>query len=271
MEYTEVTFYELTDDLRDIMIAVLTDHGFEGFEESGGNLKAFIASSAFKKEEVDSIAEQYHLKSDTQAIASQNWNSVWESNFNPVVVGAFCTVRASFHPPAENTQYELIITPKMSFGTGHHATTFMMIARMEHLDIQNKKVLDYGTGTGVLALLAWKMGAADLLAVDNDSWSIENASENFKMNGADQVKLLQRESAEGLGNFDIILANITRNVISDNFNFFTTQLTAGGTILFSGLLEDDEQHILELAETHKLVFAGKSKREKWICLEFNKA
>ena len=193
---------------------------YEGFEENANALKAFISKSLFNEEHIKEIAGQFQLKYTTAELPDINWNKEWESNFQPVVIENFCAVRADFHAPIKNVQHEIIITPKMSFGTGHHATTYMMIQQMRQINFLNKYVMDFGTGTGVLAILAKKLGAASVVAIGNDEWSIENAKENFTRNNADEIELRLAHHPVANKACDIILANITRNVIQENFLLF---------------------------------------------------
>jgi ribosomal protein L11 methyltransferase len=153
-----------------MLIALLSEETFEGFEETQDTLVAIIAEPEYQAEAIKTLADAQNVSFSVQRIQQQNWNAQWESDFQPVIVPGFCTVRASFHPPATDTPYEIIITPKMSFGTGHHATTQLMMAQMQNLDIAGKKIFDFGTGTGILAILSKKLGAADVVAIDNDEW-----------------------------------------------------------------------------------------------------
>nr|HPH32305.1 50S ribosomal protein L11 methyltransferase [Chitinophagaceae bacterium] len=176
--YIEITFPVTDTELQQVLIAQLSEEGYEGFEENDSSLKAFIPEAGYEKEKVQNIADAHLVTFSATLIESQNWNAVWESNFDPVVVDDFVAVRAGFHEPVAEVELEIVITPKMSFGTGHHATTYMMMRQMRQLDFTGKKVFDFGTGTGVLAILAEKRGAADVYAIDYDDWSIENATEN---------------------------------------------------------------------------------------------
>src|ERR1044072_5863003 len=189
MAYIEVKFVTLSDEMRDVLIAILAALEYEGFEEEPGVLNAFIPKSLFNEEALQKAAAPFQLKYTVSELADINWNKEWESNFHPVIIENFCAVRADFHPPIKNVAHEIIITPKMSFGTGHHATTFMMIQQMQAMNFTGKVVMDFGTGTGVLSILAHQLGAAHVIAIDNDSWSIENAAENFQKNGISNIDL----------------------------------------------------------------------------------
>ncbi|MBA4168760.1 MAG: 50S ribosomal protein L11 methyltransferase, partial [Chitinophagaceae bacterium] len=154
MAYMEVQFTGTTDETNSILIAILDESDYEGFEEEPGTLKAFIPQHIFRIKIIEDIANRFQLQHSIKELADTNWNNMWESNFQPVEVDDFCGIRAGFHQPFKKVRHEIIITPKMSFGTGHHATTFMMIHQMKDIDFDGKKVMDFGTGTGVLAILA---------------------------------------------------------------------------------------------------------------------
>lgn len=269
MDYIKISFDELQPEQKEILIAQLADAGCEGFEETEKGLDAFIAKKDFDKTLVKEIALKYNLHYSSAEIPATNWNAVWESNFEPVVVDDYVTIRAGFHPPADNTAFEIIITPKMSFGTGHHATTFMMMQMMREIEITGKSVFDFGTGTGVLAILAEKEGAATVTAIDNDDWSIENAAENFAMNHCRKIQLKKGSAVLSENKFDIILANINKNVILENFSPLCRQLNKKGMILFSGLLESDRDDIIKTANDHNLILFKELTRNNWICLKFS--
>ena len=270
MAYIEIRFIEPSEETGNILIAMLSDLQYEGFEEEKNILKAFIPKPLFNEEQLKELAEQFQLKYSVTELPDTNWNKVWESNFQPVIVENFCVVRAGFHEPVKDVEHEIIITPKMSFGTGHHATTYMMLQQMQDIDFQGKHVLDFGTGTGVLAILADKLGAASVIAIDNDTWSIENATENFKNNSVKNIDLKLADHPVANGACDIILANITRNVIQENFPLFNKYLIDKGILLLSGLLSEDEQHIMSLASTYNFVLDKQLQRDNWISLKLIK-
>ena len=267
MSYTKVEFINITSETGEILIAGLSELDYDGFEEGDKKLSAYISSLLFDENALKQLAENYEVVYTISEIQATNWNKLWESNFQPVIVDDFCSVRADFHEPSPGTKYEIVITPKMSFGTGHHATTYMMMQQMEHIDFNHKRVLDFGTGTGVLAILAAKLGADKVVAIDNDDWSIENAKENFDRNNS-RIDLWKTETAATGDRYDIILANITRNVIIDNFSAFKSGLSENGTLLLSGLLKEDEAEITAQAGSFGFIFQNKLQRENWICLKF---
>jgi len=186
-----------------------------------------------------------------------------------VIVDDFVAVRADFHKPVAGVTHEIVVTPKMSFGTGHHATTLMMLQQMREVDFKDKRVLDFGTGTGLLAILAERLGAKKIIAIDNDDWSIENAKENIKNNGCSSIMLQKADSPQMDETFDIVLANINRNVIVGNFHFLTSQLAMGGTLLLSGILKEDGDVIFHKTDEYSLHIIQTSVRDNWLCFRIS--
>jgi ribosomal protein L11 methyltransferase len=258
------------DQLKDQLIAHFSENGFDAFEEKDNELICFIKeenlNTHFLKETLSALKLTYQQK----IVKDENWNALWESNFPPVTVGDFCAIRADFHEPFTSTKYEIVITPKMSFGTGHHATTYTMIKEMSKLDFTGKKVADFGTGTGVLAILAEKLGAALVMAIDNDHWSITNATENIEKNHCERVVINKAESFPPEAKFDIILANINRNVILSNTFFFESATKEKGEILLSGLLKEDEREIIAAFTAKGLIHKHTAEKNNWICLLFQR-
>ena len=268
-QYIQIEFHGISQEQSDILVAQLSQAGFDGFEEGEHVLKAFISSDAYDENLLKAIAAPGGLNFSKTIIEETNWNQLWESNFSPVVVGDFVAVRADFHEPIAGVKFEMVITPKMSFGTGHHATTHLMMQQMEQLDFADKKVLDFGTGTGVLAILAEKLGANKIVAIDNDKWSIENAAENIERNSSLRVDLLLKDSANLQDKFDIILANINKNVILDNLETISRQINPHGYVLLSGLLVHDEQDILTQARNFGFKFRQRAERDNWLLLNLS--
>lgn len=235
---------------REILIAQLESIGFEGFEERENELIAYISLIETDLHIFENKVKEIFKFDSLSIINEKNWNEVWESEFQPVTIkdlegNPFVYLRADFHEPNVNTPIELIITPRMSFGTGHHATTSLMISSMKELDFKGKTVMDFGTGTGVLAILAEKLGASSIYAIDNDEWSINNAADNIMENHSKPgvIELEKADEYPSNRKFDIILANINLNVILENLGRLCSSLIPGGTILLSGLLEKDEDAI----------------------------
>jgi ribosomal protein L11 methyltransferase len=253
-----------------MVIASLSVFGFNGFEEKEDLLIATGQEGEVEEEEAGHWLKDQQISFRQTQIAEQNWNALWESNFSPVVVDDFAGVRAHFHPPNPEVRYDLLITPKMSFGTGHHATTRQMISLMRELPVAGARVFDFGTGTGVLAILAAKMGAAGVEAIDNDEWSINNASENFLANNCKHISLRLAENLEGIAPADIVLANINKHIILHFLPQIKALVKPGGFLLLSGLLQDDEQDIM--AGFYETDFSAikTSELSGWIAMLFGK-
>jgi len=266
--YTEIIF-EKGSTSNELLLAALFEAGIEGVEEADEELKAFIPSDELNHEELNRISDQFGVKFITKIIQPVNWNEQWESGFEPVIVNNFAAIRASFHAPVENVLHEIIITPKMSFGTGHHATTYLMLEEVQQLEMKNKMVVDFGTGTGILAILAEKCGAASIIAIDNDDWSMENAAENSKNNSCTRIKLVKDEVPPATGSFDVILANINKNVILANLSLLKNLLAPGGMLLLSGLLAEDATEIEEACTLQGLHSLQKRVRNNWLCLRIS--
>lgn len=268
-KYIQLTFANTTADQNEILIALLAEAKFEGFEEEKQNLKAYIPEMQFERDQAYRIGKETGLPFSINTIDETNWNALWESNFEPVTVNGFVHVRADFHPANPGVKHDIVITPKMSFGTGHHATTFMMMAAMEDIVFEGKQVFDFGTGTGILAILAAKLGAKEVLAIDNDQWSINNALENCTNNKASVVKVLKGEKAEEGKMFDVILANINKHVLMATIPELASRLNKGGTLLLSGLLVEDEADITQVAKKAGLKLAPKHSKDNWLCLKLS--
>lgn len=267
--YIQISFTDVQHEQQEMLIAHLSEAGYEGFEENENELNAFVPEKKFDNFFLKELAYKYQLSYYQKKIEEQNWNAIWESSFQPVIIDDFVSVRADFHPPVTSVQHEIIVTPKMSFGTGHHATTYMMIQQMKEIDFENKSVFDFGTGTGVLAILAEKLGAAKIIAIDNDEWSIKNAEENIQQNNCSCIELKRSDTAEINERFDIILANINKNVILDNLSVLKDQLKLNGVLLLSGLLKEDENDIVLKTDELRFKLILKIERHNWLCLRFS--
>lgn len=274
MQHIEITITTPDVNLQETLIAELSEIGFNGFEESEAELKAYVSESDFDEKQLDEILVQHNLVFSKSTIKEQNWNEVWESNFQPLEVADLTTgkpwigVRADFHQPFQDVDYEIVITPKMSFGTGHHATTYTVMQLMKEIDFKNKSVYDFGTGTGILAILAEMLGATNIVAVDNDDWCIENSKENIERNNCKHIEIEKVTTAETGRKFDILIANINKNIILDNLSYLAENVSVMSPILLSGLLKEDEADILEA--TRKLGWKHNKTIQKgmWIAMSF---
>lgn len=259
--------------IKDMMIAELADLGFDGFEETETGLLSYITLAGFDGELTSGLEElvnRYGLTYTSNAIDKQNWNALWESNFEPVLVDDFVGVRANFHDSFNGVvEHDIIITPKMSFGTGHHGTTYSVMQLMRGIDFANKSVFDFGTGTGLLAILAHKLGAVDILAVDNDDWCIENASENIVVNNTQSIEIQKVDNAKLNKKFNIIIANINKNIILDNLAFLAEATVPGGVVLLSGLLVEDEPEIEAACAALGWKHQETRTRNNWIALHYS--
>jgi ribosomal protein L11 methyltransferase len=256
--------------VQEILIARLEELGYDGFLQESSHLDAYIPEAQFDARVLEELLSRWQLSYTRQALPDKNWNEEWEKNFQPVVVGKFCAIRASFHAPIPGVRHELVITPKMSFGTGHHATTHMMIQAMENLDLHGCTVLDFGTGTGVLAILAEKLGAGRVIAIDHDPWSIDNARENMVENQVSRVSVERMDTIPAEPRFDVILANINKHVILQELATMKQQLKEGGVILLSGLLVEDFFDIENEALKNDIPISERLNEGNWISLKLIK-
>lgn len=267
MDYVELNVPVADAAQAEIVTALLADFPFESFAEESGVLKAYLPKEALYgcKEEVDAVLAGFGVPGAAYIeIETQNWNALWESNFEPVEVDGACTIRAPFSPAPERG-LDIVIMPKMSFGTGHHATTWLMTAELMKRDLSGLSGLDMGSGTGVLAIVAVKRGAEHVDAVDIDDWAYENSRENIAENGVEGrvTPVLGDASAIAGREYDFILANINRNILLADMPRYAETLRAGGELIMSGILERDVQAIEERAAGLGLRPEGTRVREGW--------
>lgn len=262
-KYFQIQVSVAVPEEKERLIAELCEINFYAFEEEENYLNAYVKEEDFNEEQLKEILKGRFNFTST-IIEEENWNAQWESSIQPVIVNDFAAIRPSFHAPVKDVKHDVIITPKMSFGTGHHATTFLMIELMEKIDFSNKSVLDFGTGTGVLAVLAEKSGAKEVIAIDNDEWSIRNAAENIQANHCSRIRVELKQDLSALPSFNIILANINLNVISHESSALVGLLKAGGTLLVSGFLINDEKEILNIFTKENIIKKESLRRGDWM-------
>jgi ribosomal protein L11 methyltransferase len=270
MGHKEIIFSDIQPEQQALVIAHLAEAGYDGFEEGETELKAYIPVEQFDSSLLRDLAFKYQLTFKEKVIPEQNWNALWESNFQPVIVDDFAAIRASFHAPIPDVQYEIVITPKMSFGTGHHATTYMMIQQLRKIDIVDKTVFDFGTGTGILAILAEKMGAKKVVAIDNDDWSISNGRENLAANHCTRIELKKADAINDEPVFDVILANINKHIILANLEELISHTAKPGILVLSGLLDGDEVDILSIVKNETGSNYEKTLFNNWVSIRIDR-
>jgi len=281
MNYLEISFkLNPFRPYHEILVAQLSELGFESFmeDEKESSLKAYISEDEFVQQHLDRLLDKYtnQLKVDYQIISIQkeNWNKKWEGTFKPIEISSFCRIRAPFHSVSSKPfKFELCIEPKMSFGTGHHATTQLMIQLLEKQNLSGKMVLDMGSGTGILAILADKMQAKQVDAVDVEQWAFENVQENVLRNQSQNVKpqlgdanLLKNSSYQ----YDIIMANINKNTLLRDLSLYSSVLHFGGSLLLSGFFTSDREDILDCQELINFSLLDELKRDGWLALHLIK-
>lgn len=268
MDYIELKVTVVDEQQAEILTTELAEYPFESFITVGTTLKAYLpeASLAGCRAAVDAMLNGFGVMRRSYApVPTQNWNATWEGDFEPVTIEGCLVIRAPFHPAAAAGTEEVIIMPHMSFGTGHHATTYLMSATLLDLDVAGKRGLDMGSGTGVLAIVAARHGAASVDAVDIDDWADENCRTNAKTNGvSERITPLLGDVRKIAGNqYDFILANINRNILTTDMPSYAAMLTTGGDLLLSGFLEQDTPLVTASAEAQGLRVSDLRTRDGW--------
>lgn len=261
----------------EILMAELAEARFDTFLEVENGFEAYVEGENFDESLVTEIREKYKdvasLEFSFSRIEKRNWNEEWENSFSPIVVEEKCLIRAAFHQSEKRYPFEIIITPKMSFGTGHHQTTWLMVKNMLTIDHLNKRVMDAGCGTAILSILASKLGAREVQAFDIDDWSVENGNENIEVNQARHIHIQQGTISEVdlEGSFEIVLANINKNVLLEEMGSYASRLSKGGILLLSGFFSFDIPDLLKEAALHSLSEMRRDERESWAALQLQKA
>ena len=275
MFYTRLEV-QCDSEFTEILIAETAEAGFDTFQETASGFEAFAEQDRFDQEMLESIRQRYHhvgkLSFAFARVEKENWNEQWEKSFEPVVVDDRCIVRADFHQAEKNYPYEIIITPKMSFGTGHHATTWLMLKCQMEIDHEHMRVMDAGCGTCVLSIMAQKRGAEFVDAFDIDEWSTVNGQENLENNGCDRVQLRQGtiRSLPFGEPFDIILANINKNILIDEMSEYAKHLRYGGTLVLSGFYESDVPDLSACAAQKGFTLRKQEAKDSWCALVLTK-
>lgn len=274
-EYIELNFtIDPLEPGREILVAQISEIGFDGFEETDTGVKAYIASDAFNLDRIKQLEILEHpdfsVLYTRKTWKEENWNRLWEQEYDPVLVSGRVHVRASFHPLPEKVEFDILIDPKMSFGTAHHETTKLMIAQLLKEHANGATVLDMGCGTAVLAILAEKMGAQKVVAIDNDRNAVENARENIKKNNCQNISVQWGDVSKLEGVFDLMLINITKNILIRDMNQYVKNLDDKGVILFSGFYVDDLEDLRIHSREAGMTFDYAEVKNNWAMARFTK-
>ena len=275
MNYIEYDFTVSPTEMgAEILMAELAEVGFDSFEDTPTGIKAYIPKDSWNEQILQDIYllsnPEFTISYQITEIEQVNWNEEWEKNFSPIVVEDLCTVRANFHP-VPNTRYDIVITPKMSFGTGHHETTYMMLQQLLPLSLEGTKVLDMGCGTGILAIMAALRGARDITAIDIDPWCVENATENVQQNNCSFITIKEGDVSLIAGEqYNLILANINRNILLSDIPAYTQALFPEGLLLVSGFYEEDLPAIKEKCQEVGLTYLSHIERNRWVSAKFQR-
>lgn len=273
MNYTELNIELKTiEPWRDILVSVLAERGYESFVETKSGLQSYIPEQNFN---IDILAELDKYEAieaiNHRVIEDENWNAAWEENFDPVFVEDKLAILAPFHNQDVNQKMVIQIQPQMSFGTGHHQTTWLASKRLFELNLEGKDVLDMGTGTGILAILSEKLGARSIYAPDIDTWSYENAKENVTLNNCKRIEVALGDDQLLTGkSFDLIIANINKNILIQHFKQYAAVLRNKGNLLISGFFETDQLDLKEEAQKYGFVFERIDTKDEWALMQFIK-
>ena len=266
-----------TEDITDLLAAELADIGFESFVADSKGLTAYAPTKLYDKEAVKNALADFaidcSLKVSDNFVEGRDWNAEWEKNyFRPIVIGKRVAIYSSFHTDVPEAEHRIVIDPKMAFGTGHHATTSQVIKAMLELDLRGKSVIDMGTGTGILAILAAQLGAAPVTGIEIDEFAYVNAVENVRLNGHPEIVLINGDASAlaGVPPCDVFIANINRNIITGDIDRYAKALKTGGTMLLSGFYVEDIPVVAAAAARHGLRETGYTDEERWVCLRLTK-
>lgn len=282
MDFTAINFNitPFSEEIADILIAEMSEIGFEGFQYTDTGFTAYISCQQFDREKIQNLEFLQWLPSDYQidwnssVLEDRDWNLEWEKNFTPILIDKRILIRAGFHPTVPGIKYEIIIEPKMSFGTGHHPTTTLMLETLLDFSeqIRDKKVLDMGCGTGILSIMAAKLGAYAVTGIDIDEWAYKNAMENIENNhlGHIEIKIGDVGLLEKENKFDFILANINRNTLLTDIPFYIHHLEDQGVLIMSGFYIQDLPFIQKKAEKEGMILINQKTHQNWTAVSFTK-
>ncbi|GAB7087230.1 50S ribosomal protein L11 methyltransferase [Marinifilum fragile] len=278
MDYIELKcqITPFDEDIADILIAELGEIDFESFTQTDDTVEAFIQAPLFDMQRVEELTvnllPNHSISYSHEVIESQDWNAVWESNFQPVIISDQVVIRASFHTDTPKVPYDIVIDPKMSFGTGHHSTTSLMVQTILETEIEGKRVLDMGCGTSLLAILASKRNAVRVDAIDIDEWPYKNSLENIKNNKAKNISVFLGDAALLEGKtYDVVLANINRNILVNDMKHYVACLPENGELIMSGFYTEDLPHIQAEAENNGLKYISHKVDKNWVAVKYIKS
>jgi ribosomal protein L11 methyltransferase len=275
MKTFEYTFTAPGSDIQhDMLVTMLAEIGFDSFMDEGQSLKAYCSEEGRDDVAVESILNEPSFSDirllKVEEMPDKDWNELWEASYQPVVVNERCRVRAPFHEADPSFEFDLVIEPKMSFGTANHETTAQIIQLMLETDFRGKEVLDMGSGTAVLAILAKKLGSARTAAIDNDEWAYRNAFTNCELNGVSDIEIILGDALAIQGCYDVVLANINRNILLRDMHYYVDAMKSGAHIFFSGFYTEDLESIKGEAERLGLRYRRHLSRNNWVAAEFVK-
>ena len=275
MKTFEYTFTAPSSDIQhDMLTTMLAEIGFDSFMDEGRCLKAYCPAESRDDVAVGNLLDEPSFSDirllKVEEMPDKDWNELWEASYQPVVVNERCRVRAPFHEADPNFEFDLVIEPKMSFGTANHETTAQIIQLMLESDFQGKEVLDMGSGTAVLAILGKKLGSSRTVAIDNDEWAYRNAFTNCELNGVSDIEIVLGDALAIKGTYDMVLANINRNILLRDMHFYVEAMKSGAHIFFSGFYTEDLESIKAEAERLGLHYRRHLSRNNWVAAEFVK-
>lgn len=264
-------------DATDLLAYLLGEAGYESFVPDDKGLTAYVPAALYSDEAVRTALEEFcfdaTVTASAELVEGRDWNAEWERNyFRPIVVGERCVVHSSFHTDVPKAEYDIVIDPKMAFGTGHHATTSLILTRLLDMDLQGRSLIDVGTGTGILAILAAMRGAVPVAGIEIDRFAWENACDNVRLNGHPEIAVLCGDASllQSLAPADVVVANINRNVILGDIRAYAAAMRPGATLLLSGFYEADCAMVEEAAAAAGLTAAGRTVRDNWACVELHR-
>lgn len=278
MKYLEFNFQTTpcSETANDLLAGLLGEAGFESFVEQENGLAAYIQKDLYDEAALKQALADFPMP-DTQVTYTfaeaedKDWNEEWEKNFfQPIVIGNRCVIHSTFHHDVPQADYDVVINPQMAFGTGHHETTSLVIGELLDAPLEDKRVLDMGCGTSILAILARMRGAAACTAIDIDDWCVRNSLENIELNHVDNIQVFQGDasSLEQVGPFDVVIANINRNILLQDMKYYVARMVPGARLYMSGFYVDDIPVIRAEAERNGLTFAGHQEKNRWVVTRF---